>query len=235
MLGEQRVALAARAPPAPPAPARACPDPSAAPRSRRSASTTSWYSRERVDQRLRSRTSAFECARNFAVSAWTAGSAISAISCSYVASTAVKFVEHIDPVYRVTRSSAAGHPPDTGGRNATSSPSLQRRRHPRVLLVDGARHARGRRPPAPDARAPAVPRRPARVAPSGHLEPQLGRAGDLPQPREQPNGYEHARSIAACRAASSSGSAVAPSIQTSPPSKCSCFQIGAICLMRSIA
>ena len=32
-----------------------------------------------------------------------------------------------------------------------------------------------------------------------------------------------------------SGSAVAPSIQTSPPSKCSCFQIGAICLTRSIA
>ena len=36
-------------------------------------------------------------------------------------------------------------------------------------------------------------------------------------------------------AASSSGSAVAPSIQTSPPSKCSCFQIGAICLIRSMA
>ena len=31
------------------------------------------------------------------------------------------------------------------------------------------------------------------------------------------------------------GSAVAPSIQTSPPSKCSCFQIGAICFTRSIA
>ena len=37
------------------------------------------------------------------------------------------------------------------------------------------------------------------------------------------------------RARSSSGFAVAPSIQTSPPSKNSRFQIGAICFTRSIA
>ena len=43
------------------------------------------------------------------------------------------------------------------------------------------------------------------------------------------------RSIAVRRAPSSDGSAAAPSIQTSPPSKCSCFQIGAICFSRSIA
>ena len=37
--------------------------------------------------------------------------------------------------------------------------------------------------------------------------------------------------IAFSRASASSGSAVAPSIHTSPPSKYSCFQIGTICLI----
>ena len=69
----------------------------------------------------------------------------------------------------------------------------------------------------------------------GKLQRQLPGVGELAQARKQPDGYEHARANASCRAASSVGSAVAPSIQTSPPSKCSCFQIGVICLMRSIA
>ena len=69
----------------------------------------------------------------------------------------------------------------------------------------------------------------------GQLPRQLGGAGDVSQPREEPDGHVHARSMAIARAASSLGSAVAPSIQTSPPSKCSRFQIGAICLTRSMA
>ena len=64
---------------------------------------------------------------------------------------------------------------------------------------------------------------------------QLAAAGDVAQPREQPDGYAHAILSASSRASALSGSAVAPSIHTSPPSKYSCFQIGTICLMRSIA
>ena len=54
-----------------------------------------------------------ECVRNFAVSAWTRGSAISAINWSYFASTDASL-------------SNMAYPPDTGGRNATSSPSCRR-------------------------------------------------------------------------------------------------------------
>ena len=51
-----------------------------------SCATTSLYSRKLSTSGCIS-DSAFECVRNFAVSAWTAGSAISAISFSYCAST----------------------------------------------------------------------------------------------------------------------------------------------------
>ena len=67
------------------------------------------------------------------------------------------------------------------------------------------------------------------------VEHQFPRAGDLAQPGEQPHRHAHARLNASARAVSSSGSAVAPSIHDSPPSKCSCFQIGTICFTRSIA
>src|SRR5581483_7503510 len=68
-----------------------------------------------------------------------------------------------------------------------------------------------------------------------HLARQLVGAGDVPKPREELHGHAHATRSASDRARSSSGSAVAPSIHTSPPSKNSCFQIGAICFTRSIA
>src|SRR4029079_4992529 len=68
----------------------------------------------------------------------------------------------------------------------------------------------------------------------GHLALELGRTGDIAKPRKQPDGHAHARRTASRRAASSAGLAVAPSIQTSPPSKNSCFQIGTICFTRSM-
>ena len=70
----------------------------------------------------------------------------------------------------------------------------------------------------------------------GHDVPrQLGRARNVSKPRKQPDGHAHAIRSASALAPASSGSAVAPSIQMSPPSKNSRFQIGAICLTRSIA
>src|SRR6185503_8154207 len=110
----------------------------------------------------------------------------------------------------------------------------EQRRQPRVFLVDRARDASAvilHRGELCDQRVPRVVRRRA----LRQLPRQLRRAGQLAQPREQADVYVHARSSAAARAVSSAGSAVAPSIQTSPPSKCSCFQIGAICFTRSIA
>src|SRR6516164_180831 len=63
---------------------------------------------------------------------------------------------------------------------------------------------------------------------------QLRGAGDIAKPREQPHGHAHETRSASARALASSGLAVAPSIQTSPPSKYSRFHTGAICLTRSI-
>ena len=88
--------------------------------------------------------------------------------------------------------------------------------------------------PSPETRPPAPARRPRRVAPARHLARQVAGAGNVAQPRKQPDRYAHARRTASRRAASSAGFAVAPSIQTSPPSKNSCFQIGTICFTRSI-
>ena len=67
-----------------------------------------------------------------------------------------------------------------------------------------------------------------------NVVPQLGGARHFTKPGEQSNRYVHCAN-AIRRASSSIGSAVAPSIQVAPPSKCSCFQMGAICLIRSIA
>ncbi len=123
------------------------------------------------------------------------------------------------------RTPAAGTPP---------RPRLQRRRQPRVLLVDGARDdllVFGERRVVADQRSHAAARwrrRAARgaapPAPAISRSRAKSRIVTRMRARRRPAG-----------AASSSGSAVAPSIQTSPPSKCSCFQIGAICLTRSIA
>ena len=78
-------------------------------------------------------------------------------------------------------------------------------------------------------------RRPAPCAPSG----TSSRSSDAPAISRSRANSRTVTSMPArrrpARAASSCGSAVAPSIQTSPPSKCSCFQIGVICLIRSIA
>src|SRR5690349_22225308 len=63
---------------------------------------------------------------------------------------------------------------------------------------------------------------------------ELGAPRDVAEPREQPHGYAHATRSASARAPASSGSAVAPSIHTSPPSKNSRFQMGAICFTRSM-
>ncbi len=73
------------------------------------------------------------------------------------------------------------------------------------------------------------------VAPPGTSRRQLAGAGDVAKAREQADRYVHAAFNAFSRASALSGSAVAPSIHTSPPSKYSCFQIGTICLIRSIA
>src|SRR6476661_9396869 len=63
---------------------------------------------------------------------------------------------------------------------------------------------------------------------------QFSRPGDVAQPGEQPHGHAHAARSASALARSSSAFAVAPSIQTSPPSKNSRFQTGTICLTRSM-
>src|SRR5262249_28342059 len=68
-----------------------------------------------------------------------------------------------------------------------------------------------------------------------HLARHLPAAHDVAEPREQAHGYAPAIRSAPARAPAPRGSAVAPSTQTSPPSKNSRFQIGAICLTRSMA
>ena len=82
-LGEQRVAALLEAA-VPPAPVPACRDRfEQSPGRRRARPPTSLYSRNFSTSGCIS-ASAFECARNFAASAWTAGSAISVVSCSYL-------------------------------------------------------------------------------------------------------------------------------------------------------
>ena len=78
---------------------------------------TSLYSRNASTSGCISET-AFEWARNFALSAWTAGSPISAAICSYLLSSDVSLSNMIIP------DSMIPDPPETGGRNATSSPSF---------------------------------------------------------------------------------------------------------------
>src|SRR5438093_5699517 len=106
--------------------------------------------------------------------------------------------------------------------------------HPRVIGVHRARNRSLVRLEIGELARELPPDRPDRRA-RCDLPRQLGGARDVPQPREQPHRHAHATRSAAARATPSSGSAVAPSIQTSPPSKNSCFQIGAICFTRSIA
>ena len=152
-----------------------------------------------------------------------------AASSSYWRSSAVS-LSNITAVTRrlaiIRRTPAAGTP--LRRRRASARPSARSRRSPRSRST--ARSA-----PSPgNSRASSRQTVPI-VAPGSTSRGELRRAGDVPQPREQPHGHAHATRSAAARACSSSGSAVAPSIQTSPPSKYSCFQIGAICLTRSIA
>ena len=77
--------------------------------------------------------------------------------------------------------------------------------------------------PGTRSRAPATP---SRRRPGADVARQFGGSGDVAQPREQPDGHAHATRSASRAPCASSGSAVAPSIQTSPPSKNSRFQIG---------
>ena len=126
-------------------------------------------------------------------------------------------------------------PPDTGGRNAISSPSdtvVSMRAYSRLRATETDSSvwrqlgvtARELSPYRPDGRG------------SLQVQHELTRSGNLPQAREETNRYAHARLSASARALSSSGSAVAPSsIDDAPPSKCSCFQMGTICFTRSIA
>ena len=129
------------------------------------------------------------------------------------------------------RDSAAGY----GRQERDLVAILQRRREAGVVGVDGGRE------------------RPFVGASDGnsHDRQVPGRRGRSTRPADRVAARSGRRARAAARtggwsracplecgvrsAASSSGSAVAPSIQTSPPSKCSCFQTGAICLTRSIA
>ena len=64
---------------------------------------------------------------------------------------------------------------------------------------------------------------------------QFAGTSHVPEPSEELDRHAHAILYAASFAFSSSGAAAAPSSQTSPPSKYSCFQIGTICLTRSMA
>ena len=110
------------------------------------------------------------------------------------------------------------HPPDTGGRNATSSPSVSGVVHPGVLLVARAR----------DARAIRLKRRMRSRQPRARR--RRCRAGTAPRARARPAPRDRAsransRTVTRTRAAAPHprrivvGSAVAPSTQTSPPSK----------------
>ena len=67
------------------------------------------------------------------------------------------------------------------------------------------------------------------------LAREFSRPSDVAKPGKELDGHAHATLSASANAFASSGSAVAPSIQTSPPSKNSRFQIGAICFTRSMA
>ena len=104
-----------------------------------------------------------------------------------------------------------------------------------VVGVDGARD---RAPVGLERRVLRAPASPTRRRPWTPAAPRA-RARRRParsrKPGEQADGHAHAILSACSRASASSGSAVAPSIHASPPSKYSCFQIGTICLMRSIA
>src|SRR6185369_39123 len=105
--------------------------------------------------------------------------------------------------------------------------------HASVFRVDRDRHrlfVLAQRRPLKDEVVPNLPCRGMRR----HFANQLAAARQIAQPRKQAHGYAHAVRYAFSRAAWSSGSAVAPSSQTSPPLKCSRFQIGTICLTRSI-
>ena len=183
--------------------------------------------------------------RNLALSAWTAGSRHLGRHLLVLVLDGRQLVEHL-PRSRpararwtgilaslaLDRSSSPGHRRQERDLVAV----VQRRRQPRVVLVHGARDAARRSRPSPGTRATsachASDRRRARRAPRASA-PTRRRF----RAAARTAGSLRARAAPAPPAAppSSAGSAVAPSIQTSPPSKCSCFQIGAICLTRSIA
>src|SRR5690606_12685980 len=140
-------------------------------------STTDLYSRNASTSGCMS-AAALECARNFAVSAWTAGSAISAMSWSYLASTALS-LSSINPCR-----SASRHRREEGHFVAVA----QRGRHARVVFVDragdrplvGGEFRVPRRQGGPDV---------ANLRPVRHVDLQLLAADDLTQPREQPDRY----------------------------------------------
>ena len=193
----------------------------AAPCTRGKPSTGSWMS-----------ASALACFRYSAGSACTAGSptARSAPRSALRARDSLSNIRVGPSTLRIQlspRTPAAGTRPRR--RRAPARPSARNR-------VDRARTSTGRTsgrdrgvsPPPADARR----RRSSRRA---SLAVELARAGDVAQPREQPHGHAHASSAAPPRAPLVVRIGGAPSIQTSPPSKNSCFQIGAICLTRSMA
>src|SRR6185436_8116912 len=158
--------------------------------------TTSLYSRKVSTSSCMSATP-LESVRNFELSAWTAGSAISAVICSYLASIDCSFSN-------IHQSGALAPDPLTLTRCARSLLSAARygwqechfvtvaeqRRQPRVLLVDRARDASAvvlHRGELCDQRVPRVVRRRA----LGQLPRQRRRAGQLAQPREQADVYVH--------------------------------------------
>src|SRR5690349_9545664 len=106
------------------------------------------------------------------------------------------------------------------------------RGHPRVLCIHRHRHRLLVLAKPRPLKNEIVPDRP-RVAVVRHLAYQLAGAREVTQACEQPHGHAHAMRYAFWRAATSSGSAVAPSSHTSPPSKSSRFPIGTIRLTRS--
>src|SRR4051812_14096233 len=103
---------------------------------------TSLYSRNLSTSGCSS-ASVFEFARNFAVSPWMLGSAISVISRSYCASTALSLSNMVcffgcrDPTFRLLLDpvSAAGHRRQKRHLVAIA----QRRGHTRIFLIDRAR------------------------------------------------------------------------------------------------
>ena len=105
--------------------------------------------------------------------------------------------------------------------------------HARVVRVERARHRALVLGQAGKFAGQLLPHRPDRRA-GRDVSRHFRGAGDVAEPREQPHGHAHAIRSASARARWSSGSAVAPSIQTSPPSKYSRFHTGTICFTRSI-